>query len=205
VVHGPDGREAVDRAGEAAPDADVRSLPATTPAEVAVALDDATDERASVIALTDASTLADETVQRAIRSATDAGVMVVAPQPDVELDPDLLVVVVGPDGVTAGDVDDLTATAYVAGTAALLAGQVTPAEAGELLANTAEGEERRVNAEDAVDIAANLAAGGSSIPPPEDRTGGIPPVLVGTIAFGAAIVAVGGTILLAGRRPKVEA
>jgi hypothetical protein len=85
---------------------------------------------------------------------------------------------------------------------ALIAGQVTPAEAGELLRNTADGDEHTVNAEAAVDLAANLVAGGASLPPPEDRTGGIPSQLVGALAFGVAALVVGGTIWLAGRRPK---
>jgi hypothetical protein len=203
VVHGPDDAAAVDRVVEAAPDAQVTGLPADTPADVAVALDDAASEGASVIAVTDGASLADETVQRSIGAVTDTGVVVVAPDPgeDVDLD-DLPVVLVGDRGVTAGEVDEPTGTAYVAGAVALVAGQVTPAEAGELLRNTAAGDERTLDAEAAVDIAANLAAGGASLPPPEDRTGGLPPWLVGALAFGVAGLTVGGTIWLAGRRPR---
>jgi hypothetical protein len=202
VIHPPEDRDAVDLVGDAAPDAEVRSVPATGAADVAVALDDATDDRAGVIAVTDPAVLADETVQRSLEAVTDAGVLVVVPAAD--LPDDLPLVMVGEGGVTAGDVDELTATAYVAGTVALLAGQVTPAEAVELLANTADGDEHLVNAEAAVDIATNLAAGGASIPPPEDRTGGIPPVLVGLLAFGIAAVVIVGTIALANGKPRAS-
>jgi hypothetical protein len=203
----PDGPASTSVA-DAAPDADVLSFPVTGPADLAIALDDAVDERASVIALPlDGEALAalgDHTVQRSLRAAADAGVMLVAtdPGPDVELPDDLLVVLVGEGGVSGGDVEPTRATALVAGTAALVAGQVTPAELGELLENTADGSDHTVNAEAAVELAANLAAGGSAIPPPEDRTGGLSPLLVGLIAFGLAAVTVGGTILLAGRKPR---
>jgi hypothetical protein len=200
VIHGPGGATAVDPVADAAPDARVRGIAAGSASEVAVALDDAAAEGTSVIALTDPAVLADATVRRSIQAVTDAGVTVVVPAPgaDVDVD-DLTVLLVGDDGVTAGDVDELTATAYVAGTVALVAGQVTPAEAAELLRNTADGEDHTVDAEAAVNIAANLAAGGASLPPPEDRTGGIPPWLVGGLAFGIAVLVVGGTIWLASR------
>jgi len=81
---------------------------------------------------------------------------------------------------------------------------VSPAEVGELLRNTADGDEHVVNAEAAVDLAANIAAGGSSIPPPEDRTGGLPPALIGLLVFGLAATVVGGTIWLAGRPPRAR-
>jgi hypothetical protein len=143
-------------------------------------------------------------VRRSVQAVSEAGVVVVAADPGAEVDlpDDLPVVLVGDRGVSGGDVDPRTATAYVAGTAALVAGQVTPSELAVLLDNTADGDAHVVNAQAAVELAANLGAGGTALPPPEDRTGGLPPALVGLIAFGLAGLTVGGTIFLAGRKPR---
>lgn len=200
AVIGPDAEAAASLVTEAAPDAEVLPVPATTAADAAVAVDDAVRDRASVISVS--ADLSDPTLLAAMQAATDAGVTVVVDDPDATSPDDVTAVVVGPDGVSGGDVDPTTATAYVTGAAALLAGQVTPAEVVAMLEGTAEGEDRVVNAEAAVELAANSAAGGVALPPPEDQTGGLRPALVGLIAFGAAGVVVGGTIWLASRKPR---
>ena len=205
------GAAAADEVAEAvraaAPDATTAVATPVTPADAAVDVADAVDAGNPVVALTLPDALADPTVQRTVRAAVDAGVIVVGPLPvSGDVPDDLPVVLVGdpgqdPRAVSAGT-EDPAGTALVAGTAALLAGQVTPAEVGELLTNTARGPERTVDASAAVDLAANLAAGGSALPPSEDLGGGIRPGAIGALAFGLALVTIVTTILYATRGPK---
>ena len=205
VLAGADPEATAAAVQAAAPDADVVPVEVSSSADQAVAIDDAVQDGASVIVMFEFSGgFQDETVLRSMEAALDAGVLVVAYDLDGVLPDDLPAIVVGPDNLSGGSSDVSTSTAYVGGIAALLAGQVAPAEAAEILANTADGEDHLVNAEAAVDIAANLAAGGAGLPPPEDRTGGIPPWLVGALAFGTAGLVVGGTIWFASRPPKAS-
>ena len=50
--------------------------------------------------------------------------------------------------------------------------------------------------------AGSRGAGGGAVPTAGDSDDGLPPAVVGTIAVGAAVLAVGTTILIAGRRPR---
>ncbi len=186
------------------------------PADVAVAVSDAVDEGASIIALTLggdpealAAALSAEIVQRTIRAANESGALVVAPDPglEVELPDDLAIVLVGDRAasrplVSGGDVDTVAATALVAGTASLVAGLVPVHEIGPLLVNSAQGPDRTVDAAAAVSLSSNVGAGGRQLPPPEDLEGGLSPGTIGAIVFGAALAAVGGMIWIGTRRPR---
>ena len=209
----------------AAPDAQVLPVPVLdddgegTADDLATGIADAAEQRVGVIALTLAGDpealagLADETVQRAIRAASDAGSVIVAgePGPDVELPEDLPVLLVsaGPPvadrAVSGGDVEPLTATALVSGTAALLVGPTRGTALVDVIVNTVQGPDRTVDAAAAVAQASNVGAGGQALPPPEDLEGGLSPGTVGAIVFGAAIAAVGGTIWIGSRSPRRRA
>jgi len=102
------------------------------------------------------------------------------------------------------------ATALVAGAAALLvAVGLTPEEIADLLVGTAQNPDGdpdlgagTVDAATAVAQAGNQGAGGRTVPATGDADGGLPPAAVGAIAVGAAALAVGTTLLIAGRRPR---
>ncbi len=105
------------------------------------------------------------------------------------------------------------ATALVAGTAALLAAQgLTPEEIADLLVGTAQNPDGNpalgagtVDAATAVAQADSRGAGGGAVPTAGDSDDGLRPAVVGAIAIGAAVLAVGTTILIAGRRPRPTA
>ncbi len=102
------------------------------------------------------------------------------------------------------------ATALVAGSAALLVAQgLTPDEVADLLVGTARNPDGdpalgagTVDAATAVAQAGGRGAGGAPVPRPGDGDGGLPPAAVGAIAVGAAALAIGATVLIAGRRPR---
>ena len=102
------------------------------------------------------------------------------------------------------------ATALVAGAAALLvAGGLTPQEIADLLVGTAQNPDGdpalgagTVDAATAVAQAGSRGAGGRTVPAPGEGTGGLGSAAVGAIAVGAAVLAVGTTVLIAGRRPR---
>lgn len=210
----------------------------------------AAGERAGVIALTldgEAELLAalgDETVQRAVRAATDAGSVVVAGATEgLDLPDDLPIVLVGdgtgapvgPGTVSAPAVDAVSttplapttlfpggtdgyetrdtlaaSTALVAGTAALLVAEArTPVEITALLAGTARNPDGdpalgagTVDAATAVAQAAQGGAGNQLLPAPADDGGGLSPAAVGAIAFVAAALAIGTTVLIGLRKPR---
>lgn len=105
------------------------------------------------------------------------------------------------------------ATALVAGTAALLVAEgLTPQEIADLLVGTAQNPDGdpalgagTVDAATAVAQAGSQGAGGRTVPTTGDSDGGLPPAAVGGIAVGAAVLAVGATFLIAGRRPRSRA
>lgn len=117
-----------------------------------------------------------------------------------------------PEGTDGYEVlDDIgPATALVAGVAALLVAEgLTPEEVADLLVGTAQNPDGHpalgagtVDAATAVAQAGSQGAGGRTVPAPGDREGRLAPAAVGAIAGGAAILAVGTTVLLAGRRPR---
>ena len=103
------------------------------------------------------------------------------------------------------------ATALVAGATALLAAQgLTPQEIADLLVGTARNPEGdpalgagTVDAATAVAQAGTRGAGGGGVPSATDGDDGLAPAAVGAIAVGAAVLAVGTTVLVAGRRPRL--
>ena len=115
----------------------------------------------------------------------------------------------GTDGYEALDGSG-PATALVAGTAALLVAEgLTPQEIADLLVGTAQNPDGdpalgagTVDAATAVAQAGTQGAGGRTVAPSGDGEGGLAPAAVGAIAVGAAVLAVGTTFLIAGRRPR---
>jgi len=174
---------------------------------------DATVQQASPAVVTVSPELGDELlddrVLQALERAVEAGAVVVLPDVDRPLPEDLPAIVVTQG--RGGDVDDpevttpaddhATSIGLVAGTVALLVGQGTPEQLVDVVTGTAQGADRTVDAAAALELAGSLGAGGT-VPPPDDGEGTLSPALVGAIAVGAAVTAVGTAIALGARRPR---